>query len=313
MCFSEDLLGLWVAEPVDDKPEADQDTAGSHGLAVFAEKVDGLLERLPRLPQPASLLGRQGPALEQRGTVGMACGSELERASEVVLGAVDVEPERALAGQPEVADGALFELCGVSVSGGAREVERLQVVVGEHVRQVLDAFACFALDPGGRSTVTGGTRGARDLRVADVSHEDVPEAVLGLAFHRGDAGGANELLAGELVQSELDFARLALSHLGDSACPEDLAKDCGVLEQALPLRRHGVEAGRDERVHRVGYVRGLTELTAIREQAHELLGVEGIAARALEQGLLRLRGKQRSLQKRRHEAGRSLRRSGAAS
>ena len=179
-------------------------------------------------------------------------------------------------------------------------------MVGEHVREVLDALARLPLDPRRGCTVALGAGGARDLGVADVPHEDVPEAVLGLALHRGGAGWADELLARELVQGELDLARVPPAHLGDGAGPEDLAQNGGVLEQALPLRRKRVEAGCDERMHRVRHLLGLAALAAIREQAHELLGIEGVAAGALEQGLLRLGGKECALEERGHQAGRLL-------
>ena len=127
----------------------------------------------------------------------------------------------------------------------------MQVVVGEHIGQVFDPLARLPLDPGGGRAVAGGAGGARDLRVADVPHEHVPEAVLVLALHRARAGGADELLAGELVQRMLDLARLAAAHLGQRPRPENLAQHGGVLEQALPVRRQGVEAGGDQRLHRV--------------------------------------------------------------
>ena len=60
--------------------------------------------------------------------------------------------------------------------------------MGEHVGQVFDPLARLLLDPRGRCPVTGGAGGARDLRVADVPHEHVPEAVLRLALHRARCG-----------------------------------------------------------------------------------------------------------------------------
>ena len=77
------------------------------------------------------------------------------------------------------------------------ELERLQVVVGEHVGQVFGPLAGLALEPGGRRLVPAGAGGARDLPVADVADQQVPEAVLGLARHRAElrAGRTSSLRA----------------------------------------------------------------------------------------------------------------------
>ena len=253
-------------------------------------------------------MGRLRPALEQGGALAVAGGGERERFGQVLLRAFDVECERALAGEGEVADRAFLELLRLSfLAGGAGELERLQVVVGEHVGQVFCPLARLALDPGGGGAVAGGAGGAGDLRVADVSDQQVPEAVLGLPLHRAGARGADELLAGELVQGELDLARLARAHLGERAGPEDLAHHGGVLEQALALGGERVQAGGDQRLHRVGDLLDRpAQLTAVGEQTHELLRVERVAARPLEQRLLCLRRQDRALEERGEEAGRLL-------
>ena len=150
---------------------------------------------------------------------------ERERLGQARLGALHVERERALAGQGQVADRVRLELLRLlCVGGGADELERAQVVVGEHVGEVFGPLAGLALEPGGGGTVAGGAGGAGDLRVADVPDQEVPEAVLGFALHRARAGGAHELLAGELVQRQLDLARVAVAHLRHAhpprrACP----------------------------------------------------------------------------------------------
>ena len=174
-------------------------------------------------------------------------------------------------------------------------------MVGEHVGQVLGPLAGLALEPGGGGAVAGGAGGAGDLPVADVPDQQVPEAVLGLALHRARAGRADELLAGELVQRQLDLARVAVSHLRHGARPEELAHDGGVLQQALALRRERVQARGDQRLHRVGQldiVEASGEEVAVGEQAHELLRVQGVAARPLEQRLLRLCRQDRPLEER---------------
>ena len=80
----------------------------------------------------------------------MAGGGERERLGEARLGALDVERERALAGQGQIADRVRLQLLRLlGLAGGAGELERGQVVVGEHVGQVLGPLARLTLEPGG--------------------------------------------------------------------------------------------------------------------------------------------------------------------
>ena len=101
--------------------------------------------------------------------------------------------------------------------------------------------------------MAGGTGRARDLLVADVPDQQMPEAMLGLALHRARARRTNKLLAGEFVQRLLHLVQVAVTHLRQRPRPEHLADHRGVLEQALPLGGEGVEAGGDQRLHRIGY------------------------------------------------------------
>ena len=101
--LGEQLLGSWIAESVDDEAQARQGTAGSYKLALLAVEVGSLLERLPRILQSALLLRRLPPSLHQRRAHGMAWRDELEGDSELPLSLVDVECERPLTGQGEVA------------------------------------------------------------------------------------------------------------------------------------------------------------------------------------------------------------------
>ena len=176
-------------------------------------------------------------------------------------------------------------------------------MVGEHVGQVFRPLARLPLDPGGGRPVAGGASGARDLPVADVSHEHMPEAVLMFALHRGGAGGTHEVLPRELVQRLLDLCQVPLSHFSERAGPEDLAQHRRVLEQALAVGAQRVEAGGDQRLHGVRHLLDRRRLSSVREQAHELLGVEGVSARALEQFPLRLGRQHRPLEQRGDEAG----------
>ena len=89
--LGEQLLGSWIAEPVDDEAQAGQGTAGCYELALLAVEVGGLLERLPRILQSALLLGSLRPSLHQRRAHGMAWRDELEGDGELPLSLVDVE------------------------------------------------------------------------------------------------------------------------------------------------------------------------------------------------------------------------------
>ena len=154
--------------------------------------------------------------------------------------------------------------------------------------------------------MASGSLRPRDLLVADVSHEDVPEAVLGVALHRAAATGTDELLASELMERMLHLALVAVTHLGERAGPEHLADHSGVLEQALPVRGERVEAGGDQRLERLGHRSGVFTDAAVGDQAHELLGVQGVPARPLQQCLLRLGRENRALEQSRDQTGRLL-------
>ena len=53
----------------------------------------------------------------------------------------------------------------------------------------------------------------------------------------------------QLVEGELDVARVAIAHARERSGPEDLADHRGVLEQALAIRRERVQAGGNEGLH----------------------------------------------------------------
>src|SRR2546421_165008 len=73
------------------------------------------------------------------------------------LGTLDVERKGALAGEAEVTSCTCLELIRfVALTDRAGELERLQVVVSEDIRQVLHALARLPLDPGGGGPVAGG-------------------------------------------------------------------------------------------------------------------------------------------------------------
>jgi hypothetical protein len=123
------------------------------------------LERLFRLLEPVLLSGGLRPALEQRRALGVPGRSEFERPGQALLRAFDVERERPFAGQGQVADRARLQLLRLlCLAGGAGQLERLQVVVGEHVGQVLGPLARLPLQPDSGRPVAGSTGRAGSAR-----------------------------------------------------------------------------------------------------------------------------------------------------
>jgi len=135
----------------------------------------------------------------------------------------------------------------------------------------------------------------------------VPERELGLAFHRRGARRPDEFLAHELVQTFPDVALVTIADRGERARPENLAHDRGIVEERLSVRRECVEPRRDHRLHGLRYRNVALERAAVCEHACELLGVEGVSARALEQSLLRLRGQHRAVEQESEEVRSLLR------
>ena len=121
-----------------------------------------------------------------------------------------------------------------------------------------------------------------DLGVGDIADEQMPERVLALSLHRAHPGRADELLPGQLVQSQLELGLVAAADLGQRAHPEHLPEHGRVLKQALPLRRERVQAGGDQRLQTLRQLHLAGTQVAVGEQAHELLRIERVAARPLQ-------------------------------
>ena len=201
----------------------------------------------------------------------------------------------------------------LGLSGGSRELQGRRVVVGEDVGEVLDAFGRLGLDPSGRGDVTRCSGGPGELRVGDIAGQDVPEGVLGLALDRGTPGRTHELLARELPQRLGDLVEVALAHLRDRPGPEDLPDDGGVGEHRLSLRRQGVQARGDQGLDRIGErdLGAFAQLPArplldeqvlVLQQPHELLGVERVPTRTLQDRSLELGGDHGRLEQGRDQA-----------
>ena len=135
---------------------------------------------------------------------------------------------------------------------GPGELERCVVVVRDHARAVGRAIVGERLDPLGRPAVPLGTTRARDLRVRDVAHEDVPERVLGVGRDGATTVAADELLPLELVEPVLDRRLVDAAEVRERPGPEDLADHRCVLDQELLVGRKPVEPGGDDPLDRLG-------------------------------------------------------------
>ena len=275
-----------------DAGEQDQRPRCGLRLAAGAEDGECLVERGRGLARAAGLEGGVRPADEELGPLGIVGGRELERPGEPRFRLGGVEAERPLAGEREEAPRRQGELRRLlRVAGGLGELECLQVVVGEHLGQVLDPLACLALDPGGRGAVPARPLRPRDLAVGDVADEQVPERVLALALHRARPGRADELLAGQLVQRQLELAPVAAADLGQRhrprtpsrARPRPGAGSCA--PRVSVSRRAAISACKLS-----GNSVSPGSQAAVGEQAHELLRIQRVPARPLEHASLQLRG-----------------------
>ena len=196
--------------------------------------------------------GGLAEAGERRGPFGVPGWGERERPLEAREGGGGVEAEGAFPGEAEEAQRGCLQLgCLLGLPGGVGEVEGGRVVVGEHVGQVFDPLGRLRLDPGGGSDVPGGAGGPGELVVGDVAGEDVPEGVLGLALHRRLPRRTDELLARQLAQRAGHGLRVALAHRRHGTGPEHLADHRRVRQQRLRVRLEGVQAGGDQRLHRL--------------------------------------------------------------
>jgi hypothetical protein len=115
------------------------------------------------------------------------------------------------------------------------QLDRAEIVVGEHLRPILRAVHAQRRDPLRSGQVLGGSPSARDLSVRDVSNQHVQEDVLILSGDGGAPLTADELLAPEGAQALLNRTSLGAAEGRNSAGPEDLPEDGRVLDEGLLL------------------------------------------------------------------------------
>ena len=163
-------------------------------------------------------------------------------------------------------------------------------MVGEHLRVILGTPE--ALDPLCRVAVLRRTVGARDLAVGDVANECMGERELALALDRRTALLAYESLACERVKGGRRLVRLAAQRPVQKTFPRTEAS----RRSSFSSRCQSVEARRDDALESLGQGERLGR-TLLEEELRELLGVERIAARSLEQHELRVGGEHGPIEK----------------
>ena len=155
-------------------------------VAACVEGGDRLLQRLFRVAVSAGVLGGLGEADESVRPVRVAVGVSASARSRLVSAAVGVQPERAFSGEREEPPRRVFQrrLPGLPVRRRGRGQGRWRSGRRARLRRSSTRSGACDFDPGGGGDVAGGARCAGELGVGDVSGEDVPEGVFGLALHR---------------------------------------------------------------------------------------------------------------------------------
>ena len=232
---------------------------------------------------------RSRASKEQVGSLGIVLGPQLERFVVVPLGRRKrVQSEGAVSGFSEREPGTVCEI-GAVAAGGPGELERRAPVMSQHLGVVIGSAEAF--DPLGDLGVLVRAVGARNLPVRDVTDERVREGDLGLIFDGGAPLPADETLALERMQRGRRGTLLAT----ECPDPEHLSDDRCIAEEIFLLRRESVEAGGDDALECLRQ-RKLLRRAALEVELRELLGVERISSRSLEQGLLRLRHEHRAVE-----------------
>lgn len=268
---------LGPPELCDDGAQSRESFPGGEEVGSCAEGSDGLLVHLlglARVARPPCCGGGLG---EDGCPFGVVDRQQLDRAPVARAGLPGVELKRPVTRHDEEASSGVRQMRDlVRRAGGAGELERLPVMVGEEIGVVGDALACHLLDPVGGAAVLRRALGARNLAIGDVADQGVPEDVLRLILYRGRPRPSHELLACELMEPFANVFRVAIAHRFERTGPEDLAEHGRVVEQRLPLRRDRVQARGDDALHRVGQ-REILGRAALAEHPHVLLGVERVA------------------------------------
>ena len=141
-----DVAALCEAEG--DSSAREQCSCRALGVPVVPRCCERLLGGRAGVPESANLIEGIRPAHEQLRALGFVRLPKLEGSREPPFCLDCVEAERAYAGEGEESASGDGELaCLFLVACRLSELKRLQVVAGEHLGEVLDAFSGLAFDP----------------------------------------------------------------------------------------------------------------------------------------------------------------------
>ena len=177
------------------------------------------------------------------------------------------------------------------------EFERLAVVMHEDLRLILEpalrglAPPSSQLQDASRRAASAGSAGRRHRERARARTRTRPLR----RARKPESGRTNSRRASSFKLAP-DIAARPTRHLRNRTDPEHPADDGRILKKRLELRRQRVEPRCHERLHGLGN-REVLDVPALDEHARELLGVERVSARSLEECRLRLGGKQRAIEK----------------
>jgi hypothetical protein len=161
------------------------------------ERVDGTGELVSFATHEAECLAGREQKLRRRLRL---VRKELERVREKADGSTEsAQRERSLTRLLQRAHGLRADVAHV-FPGGATELDRSEVVMGQRLGTILCAILGERLDPLGGSEVKSGPSGARKLPVGGVTHERVHERMLRRSRDRRAVLAADELLALERAQ-----------------------------------------------------------------------------------------------------------------
>ena len=182
-CFLEHAFRLrtCAAEPrIPAQP--DERFAGPQLVPVAEEELVRLLAGVAHSPHVSHTHVGE---LQQGASPLEVVRSEIESAGVIAGGLLEVQRSGAIAGQPEEPKGRLFQALRLThIACGLRELECLLVVVGQQLGVVGHAFAGHALDPFGSRNVFAGALRTRNLRVRDITNQEMPERILRLLRDR---------------------------------------------------------------------------------------------------------------------------------
>jgi hypothetical protein len=220
------------------------------------------------------------------------------------------EPSRALGGKLQRARAAsgrpgVPERLPLDVSTPLPELlevlQRLDLVSGNELGDLLRAVACALLGPARDAQMHVGTEGLRQRVVRTVPDEGVPEREFVLVAERGGITRDDELLDAQPAKRVSNLGDRLAGQFDDSTNPEDTSHDGRVLEDLLLVVGQAVEARRDESLHGAGEFDpgdrpgdlpagrlGCPQHPVVDQLADDLLDVQRVALAALDDRPLEL-------------------------